>query len=127
VSYFEAHAEQLDADARRRLHSNPLRILDSKNPAMQALVDAAPRLFEHLGEASLRHFDAVRAVLDAVGQPYRINPRLVRGMDYYNLTCRVGDRSAWGAGHGLRRRALRRPGGAHRRQARPGYRLGHGH
>ena len=86
VSYFEAHAEQLDADARRRLHSNPLRILDSKNPAMQALVDAAPRLFEHLGEASLRHFDAVRAVLDAVGQPYRINPRLVRGMDYYNLT-----------------------------------------
>ena len=86
VAYFEAHAEQLDADARRRLHSNPLRILDTKNPAMQALVEGAPRLFDHLGEASLKHFDAVRAVLDAVGQPYRINPRLVRGMDYYNLT-----------------------------------------
>jgi histidyl-tRNA synthetase len=86
VAYFEAHAEQLDADARRRLHSNPLRILDTKNPAMQALVDGAPGLFDHLGEASLKHFDAVRAVLDAMGQPYRINPRLVRGMDYYNLT-----------------------------------------
>ena len=70
----------------RRLHSNPLRILDSKNPAMQALVEAAPTLMDYLGEASLKHFDAVRAVLDAVGQPYRINPRLVRGMDYYNLT-----------------------------------------
>jgi histidyl-tRNA synthetase len=86
VAYLESHAEQLDADARRRLHSNPLRILDTKNPAMQTLVDGAPRLFDHLGEASLKHFDAVRAVLDAVGQPYRINPRLVRGMDYYNLT-----------------------------------------
>ncbi len=86
VAYLEAHADQLDADARRRLHSNPLRILDTKNPAMQSLVDGAPRLFDHLGEASLKHFDAVRAVLDAVGQPYRINPRLVRGMDYYNLT-----------------------------------------
>jgi histidyl-tRNA synthetase len=80
-----AHAEQLDSDARRRLHNNPLRILDTKNPAM-ALVEGAPRLFDHLGKASLEHFDAVRAVLDAVGQPYRINPRLVRGMDYYNLT-----------------------------------------
>jgi histidyl-tRNA synthetase len=86
VAYFEAHADQLDADARRRLHSNPLRILDTKNPAMQALVEGAPRLFDHLGESSLKHFDAVRGVLDAVGQPYRINPRLVRGMDYYNLT-----------------------------------------
>ena len=86
VTYLEANADQLDAEARRRLHSNPLRILDTKNPAMQALVDAAPRLFDHLGEASLKHFDAVRAVLDGVGQPYRINPRLVRGLDYYNLT-----------------------------------------
>jgi histidyl-tRNA synthetase len=86
VAYLEGHADQLDADAKRRLHSNPLRILDTKNPALQPLVEAAPRLFDHLGEASLKHFDAVRAVLDAVGQPYRINPRLVRGMDYYNLT-----------------------------------------
>jgi histidyl-tRNA synthetase len=86
IAHFEAHREQLDADAQRRLHSNPLRILDTKNPAMQPLVEAAPVLMDFLGEASLKHLDAVRAVLDAVGQPYRINPRLVRGMDYYNLT-----------------------------------------
>ena len=86
VAYLEAHRDQLDGEAQRRLYSNPLRILDTKNPAMQALVEAAPRLMDFLGEASLKHFDAVRAVMDAVGQPYRINPRLVRGMDYYNLT-----------------------------------------
>ncbi len=86
IAHFEAHADRLDEDARRRLQSNPLRILDTKNPAMQALVEAAPKLMDFLGEASLAHLDAVRAVLDAVGQPYRINPRLVRGMDYYNLT-----------------------------------------
>ncbi len=86
IRHFEAHREQLDADAQRRLHSNPLRILDTKNPAMQALVEAAPKLGDFLGESSLKHLDAVRAQLDAAGQPYRINPRLVRGMDYYNLT-----------------------------------------
>jgi histidyl-tRNA synthetase len=86
VAHFQAHEAQLDADARRRLHSNPLRILDSKNPAMQPLVESAPVLMDYLGEASLKHFDAVRATLDAAGQPYRINPRLVRGLDYYNLT-----------------------------------------
>ena len=86
VAHFEAHRSILDEDARRRLHSNPLRILDSKNPAMQPLVEAAPRLMDFLGEASLGHLRAVCAVLDAVGQPYRVNPRLVRGMDYYNLT-----------------------------------------
>jgi histidyl-tRNA synthetase len=86
VSYFEQNADQLDADSQRRLHSNPLRILDTKNPAMQALVDAAPRMMDFLGEASLAHFAAVRAVLDAAGLEYRVNTRLVRGMDYYNLT-----------------------------------------
>ncbi|MEJ5988758.1 histidine--tRNA ligase [Ramlibacter sp. PS3R-8] len=86
VRYFEQHAGLLDEDSRRRLQSNPLRILDSKNPAMQAMVEAAPKLIDFLGEASLAHFDAVRAVLDAVGLAYRVNPRLVRGMDYYNLT-----------------------------------------
>jgi histidyl-tRNA synthetase len=86
VAHFEANRDQLDADARRRLHSNPLRILDSKNAAMQPLIEAAPKLIDYLGEASLAHFDALRAMLDAAGQPYRINPRLVRGMDYYNLT-----------------------------------------
>ncbi|MFT3665791.1 histidine--tRNA ligase [Piscinibacter sp.] len=86
IAHFEAHAGQLDEDARRRLHSNPLRILDSKNPAMQALVEAAPQLGDFLGAESRAHFDALRAVLDAAGLEYRINPRLVRGMDYYNLT-----------------------------------------
>ena len=86
IAYFEQHAGQLDDDARRRLHTNPLRILDTKNPAMQALVEAAPKLMDFLGDASLAHLDAVRAMLDAAGQPYTLNPRLVRGMDYYNLT-----------------------------------------
>ena len=86
IAYFEQHRDQLDADAQRRLHSNPLRILDTKNPAMQALVEAAPKLLDHLGDASRKHLADVCAVLDAVGQPYRINPRLVRGLDYYNLT-----------------------------------------
>ena len=86
IAHFEAHAELLDDDARRRLHSNPLRILDTKNPAMQAVVDSAPQLMSFLGAESLAHFDAVRASLDVVGLAYRVNPRLVRGMDYYNLT-----------------------------------------
>jgi len=86
IAYLEAHADQLDEDAKRRLHSNPLRILDTKNPAMQALVNAAPRLMDHLGAESLDHFSRLRALLDAHGVVYRINPRLVRGMDYYNLS-----------------------------------------
>jgi len=86
IAHFEANRELLDGEAKARLHSNPLRILDTKNPAMQAMVEAAPQLLSYLGEASLKHFGALRAVLDAAGQPYRINPRLVRGMDYYNLT-----------------------------------------
>ncbi len=104
VAYFQDHAAQLDEDARRRLHSNPLRILDTKNPAMQALVEAAPKLMDYLGEASRAHFDAVRAILDAAGLAYRINPRLVRGMDYYNLTVfewitpHLGSQSAVGGG-----------------------------
>ncbi|MDP3826512.1 MAG: histidine--tRNA ligase, partial [Polaromonas sp.] len=86
ISYFEANADQLDEEAKRRLHSNPLRILDTKNPKMQALVEAAPRLIDFLGEASLAHFSSVKAILEANGIAYSINPRLVRGMDYYNLT-----------------------------------------
>jgi histidyl-tRNA synthetase len=86
IAYFEQNASLLDADAQRRLHSNPLRILDSKNPAMQALIEGAPRLMDFLGDESRAHFDAVRATLDAVGLEYRVNTRLVRGMDYYNLT-----------------------------------------
>jgi histidyl-tRNA synthetase len=86
VSYFEVRQSELDEDSKRRLHSNPLRILDTKNPAMQSLVEAAPKLMDHLGEASLKHFDALKGILQANGVAYRINPRLVRGLDYYNLT-----------------------------------------
>jgi len=86
IAHFEAHADALDDDAKRRLHSNPLRILDTKNPAMKAVVERAPQLLDFLGAESLAHFDAVRAVLDAAGLAYTVNPRLVRGMDYYNLT-----------------------------------------
>ena len=86
IAYLEQHQDQLDEDAKRRLHSNPLRILDTKNPAMQALVEAAPKLMDYLGPESLGHFNALRELLDAQGIAYRINPRLVRGMDYYNLS-----------------------------------------
>jgi histidyl-tRNA synthetase len=86
IAYLEKHRDQLDADGQRRLHTNPLRILDTKNPAMQALVEGAPKLLDYLGEASLKHFEGVQALLKDAGRPYRINPRLVRGLDYYNLT-----------------------------------------
>ncbi len=86
VAYFEANADALDADARRRLHSNPLRILDTKNPALQPLVEAAPRITEYLGHESLAHFEGLQELLAARGVSYAVNPRLVRGLDYYNLT-----------------------------------------
>ncbi|MCM8594130.1 histidine--tRNA ligase [Accumulibacter sp.] len=86
VSYLEEHAELLDEDARRRLYTNPLRVLDSKNPALQDLIAGAPRLIDHLGEQSMAHFEGVQQVLRDAGQPFSVNPRLVRGLDYYNLT-----------------------------------------
>ncbi|OIQ77609.1 histidine--tRNA ligase [mine drainage metagenome] len=86
ITYFEQHAELLDEDAKRRLHSNPLRILDTKNPAMQALVEAAPKLMDDLDDASLQHFGQLQAMLHAAGIEFRINSRLVRGLDYYNAT-----------------------------------------
>ena len=86
IAYFEERADLLDEDARRRLHSNPLRILDSKNPAMQEMLVDAPKLIGYLGDASLAHFEGVQQVLRDAGLPYEINPRLVRGLDYYNLT-----------------------------------------
>src|SRR5205085_1649091 len=76
IGYLESHSELLDEDARRRLHSNPLRILDTKNPSMQEMVEGAPKLIDFLDEASLSHLNAVRTVLDRVGLEYRINPRL---------------------------------------------------
>ncbi len=86
IAHFEQHQSVLDEDAKRRLYSNPLRILDTKNPAMTAVVESAPKLMDFLGEASLAHFNALRQILDANGVQYTLNPRLVRGMDYYNLT-----------------------------------------
>lgn len=86
IAYLEQHADALDEEARRRLHTNPLRILDTKNPAMQELVQAAPRLIDYLQGESLAHFQQVQAILAANGVEWTVNPRLVRGMDYYNLT-----------------------------------------
>jgi hypothetical protein len=86
VAYFERHASILDEDAKRRLHSNPLRILDSKNPAMQAMIEDAPMLIDELGEGAQKHFEALKRLLDLAGVAYRVNPRIVRGLDYYNRT-----------------------------------------
>jgi histidyl-tRNA synthetase len=86
VRHFEAHQAKLDTDAKRRLHSNPMRVLDSKNPAVQAVVAQAPVLTNYLGEASLAHFAGLERLLAAAGVAYTVNPRLVRGLDYYNLT-----------------------------------------
>ena len=86
IAYLEQHADALDEEACRRLHTNPLRILDTKNPAMQELVQAAPRLIDYLQGESLAHFQQVQAILAANGVEWTVNPRLVRGMDYYNLT-----------------------------------------
>ena len=86
VQYLQKHEVDLDEDARRRLHTNPLRVLDSKNPLMQPLIEAAPRLLNHLGAESMAHFEGVQQVLKDACIPYSINPRMVRGLDYYNLT-----------------------------------------
>ena len=86
VTYFEKYQAQLDEDSQRRLLSNPLRILDTKNPDMQTLIEGAPKLLDFLGNESLEHFNAVQALLKANNIPCKINPRLVRGLDYYNLT-----------------------------------------
>jgi histidyl-tRNA synthetase len=85
VAHLECHRGALDADAARRLYTNPLRVLDSKNPAMQELIEAAPRLIDFLGADSQAHFDQLQARLAAAGVAWQINPRLVRGLDYYNL------------------------------------------
>jgi histidyl-tRNA synthetase len=86
IAHFEKHADKLDEDGKRRLHSNPLRILDTKNPAMKEVVESAPKLLDFLGAESLAHFNGLKAILDANGVAYTINPRLVRGLDYYNLS-----------------------------------------
>ena len=84
IAYFERHADALDADARRRPHANPLRILDSKNPAMQPIIEGAPKLVDFIAGASLAHFEGLQSLLSDAGLSFEINPRLVRGLDYYN-------------------------------------------
>ncbi len=86
IAYFQQYADLLDNEAQRRLHTNPLRILDSKNPAMQDLIAGAPKLMDELHEDAILHFEAVQSILKQHGVPYEINPRLVRGLDYYNRT-----------------------------------------
>jgi histidyl-tRNA synthetase len=86
VEYFESHRTGLDHDSLRRLQQNPLRILDSKDPAMQGLIAAAPRITDHLDPESAAHFERLKDMLEKAGIPYRVNPRLVRGLDYYGLT-----------------------------------------
>ena len=86
VAYLQSHQEQLDADSQRRLYTNPLRVLDSKNPDMQAIIDGAPRLSEYLDEASSEHFTGLCQRLDAAGVTYTLDDRLVRGLDYYSDT-----------------------------------------
>lgn len=86
IEHFERHAAELDEQALARLQANPLRILDSKHPAVQAVAESAPRLLDFLGPQSLAHFEGVQDVLRGCGIDYRVNHRLVRGMDYYNLT-----------------------------------------
>lgn len=86
VVFFQEHIAELDEDSLRRMESNPLRILDSKNPALQEMLQQAPVLLAHLGEDSLKHFDDLKAILDSLGIEYQINTRLVRGLDYYSKT-----------------------------------------
>ena len=86
IRHLQANEAKLDADAKRRLHTNPLRVLDSKNPMVQEVAARAPALMDYLGEASLAHFDALKKLLAASGVEFALNPRLVRGLDYYNLT-----------------------------------------
>ncbi|OAJ53727.1 histidine--tRNA ligase [Paraburkholderia ginsengiterrae] len=86
IAYLEKHMELLDEDAKRRLYTNPLRVLDTKNPALQEVAQNAPKLIDFLGEESRAHFEGLQRILKANNVPFTINPRLVRGLDYYNLT-----------------------------------------
>jgi histidyl-tRNA synthetase len=86
IAYFEKHTEVLDEDAKRRLHVNPMRLLDSRNPAMQAVIEGAPKLLGEVGDAAGLHFEGLKTLLERAGVPFKVNPRLVRGLDYYNRT-----------------------------------------
>lgn len=90
VEFLEQHKESLDEDCQRRMYTNPLRVLDSKNVGVQQLLNDAPKLFDYLDDESKQHFEGLCALLDAAGITYRINQRLVRGLDYYNRTVLSG-------------------------------------
>jgi histidyl-tRNA synthetase len=114
IEYFTGVKSQLDEDSIRRLEQNPLRILDSKNPEMQAIVEAAPVMLDYLDDASAEHFAGLKALLDAAEVTYVVNPRLVRGLDYYSrsvfewVTDALGDTGNWlGDGHRAFRCAVR--------------------
>jgi histidyl-tRNA synthetase len=92
VAYLEHHADVLDANARRRLHENPLRILDSKNPAMQPVLEAAPKLIDFIEDKSLAHFEALQTLLRDAGLSYQINPRLVRGLEIDHAPAALNER-----------------------------------
>lgn len=104
IAYLERHQDKLDEDGKRRLYTNPLRVLDTKNPDLQPIVEAAPVLMDFLGEESLKHFEGVTSLLRAAAVPYRLNKRLVRGLDYYNrtvfewTTTRLGSQATFCAG-----------------------------
>jgi histidyl-tRNA synthetase len=97
IAHLQANEAKLDADAKRRMHSNPLRVLDSKNPMVQEVAAKAPPLMGYLGEASLAHFEGLKSLLSAAGVEFTLNPRLVRGLDYYNLTVFEWTTAALGA------------------------------
>ena len=86
INYLQQHEDILDEDCKRRMYTNPLRVLDTKNPALQTMANAAPRLIDFLGEESIAHYQSLKKLLNGLGIDYVENPRLVRGLDYYNLT-----------------------------------------
>jgi len=97
VAFLREHRDRLDEDSRNRLERNPLRVLDSKDPGTREVLETAPRLADHLGDEARAHFDGLRALLDAAGVPYVINPNLVRGLDYYGRTVFEWTTTALGA------------------------------
>ncbi len=110
MAYLEQFTDKLDEDSKRRMYTNPLRVLDSKNPDVQALLNDAPALGDYLDEESKAHFAGLCALLDDAGIRYTVNQRPVRGLDYYNRTVFEWVTTSLGSrGHRLRRRSLRRP------------------
>lgn len=124
IDYFSPYQDEIDADSRDRLSRNPLRILDSKDERTQAIAQNAPSILDYLSDDSKRHFDRVCALLEQLSIPYDLNPRLVRGLDYYTHTA-FEIQSDDPPSHRLRWRTLRRSRRTTRRKSDPSRRLGH--